>query len=403
MTFKYTAIDPKTNQKTSDTMQAANEPAAAEALKGRGLMPLELKLLDQEKGLARWRHRISTKEKVIFSRQLSTLINAGLPLVQSLRTVAEQLKNPKFKGIISEVIASVEGGSTFSAALARHPNAFNNVYISLIAAGETSGTLDVSLTRLADQQEKDAEIMSKVRGALVYPFIVLAVMGGVMTFMITTVLPQVQSLYNELPGAQLPLVTRLLLGVSHFFVHFWWALVLLLVGGGYLLRNWARTEHGRATVDRLKLRLPLAGQLYMKLYMARFARVSSTLLASGVPLLKMLEVSAEAVGNVGVAASLAKASESVKGGKALSASLRGDPYFTELVPDMIRIGEQSGALEGMLDKVADYYEKEVDNQVKAISTIVEPVLMIFIGIIALVIVAAVLLPIYSLVGKNFIK
>jgi type IV pilus assembly protein PilC len=259
------------------------------------------------------------------------------------------------------------------------------------------------LLRLANQQEKDAEIMSKVRGAMIYPAIVLLVLGAVVGFMVTTVLPQVQTLYDGLPGTKLPFITRMLLSFSHFITHFWWLVIIVFAAIAFLTVRWGRTAKGGRTLDTIKLNVKPLSTLFTKLYMARFARTGSTLVASGVPMIKMLNTTAEAVGNVIIADSITVATEKVKSGKSLSESLVGEKYFMDLVPDMIRIGEQSGKLEEMLAKVADYYEKEVDNQIKAISTIIEPLLMVVVGIMALIIVAAVLLPIYSLAGSGAIK
>ncbi len=306
------------------------------------------------------------------------------------------------KYIISKIVSDVEAGSSLSAAMARHPKVFGEVYTSLVAAGEASGTLDVSLTRLADQEEKDAEMISKVRGALVYPLIVVMVLLGVVTFLLTSVLPQVQSLYAGLPGVKLPLVTQVLLAVAHFILHFWWLIFLVIGGGGLAALRFVRTPGGQQFIDELKMKAWGIGPLFMKVYMARFSRTSATLVASGVPLIQMLNTTAKSIGNVHIEAAINRATEQVRGGKSLSAALSGDDHFLELVPNMIHIGEQSGALDSMLAKLADYYEKEVDNQIRSISTVIEPVLMITVGIIALIVVAAVLLPIYTLAGKNFI-
>jgi len=352
--------------------------------------------------LAKRFNKVKTKDKVLFSRQLSTLINAGLPLVQSLRNVNAQTTSKPLKVIINKVISDVEAGSTLSAAMGKHPEAFNQVYVSLIAAGEASGTLDKALERLAVQQEKDAEIISKVRGAMVYPIIVIAVMIGVVSFMLVKVLPQVQVLYQGLPGSHLPLLTVVLLAISNFIMHYWWAVIVLLALAVFFTTRWARTLGGKQVVDKLKMRAWPVGPLFVKMYMARFARTGGTLVASGVPLIQMLEITAASVNNVHVEASIHKAAEKVKGGKALSDSLQNDPNFLELVPNMLRIGEQSGSLEQMLSKTADYYEKEVDDQIKSISTIIEPVLMVVLGIVAFMIVAAVLLPIYGLAGQTFV-
>jgi type IV pilus assembly protein PilC len=276
------------------------------------------------------------------------------------------------------------------------------VFVSLVSAGEASGTLDKALERIADQQEKDAEIMSKVRGAMIYPIIVLAVMFGVVGFMIVKVIPQVESLYESLPAAELPLVTRVLLAVSDFLVNFWWVFLILIVLVVVFGSRYARSVGGRRVVDRAKLHMWPVNVLFQKMYMARFARTGTTLVASGVPLIQMLEITGDAVNNIFIEESIKRASEKVKGGKALSDALTAEHYFLTLVPNMIRIGEQSGSLENMLAKIADYYEKEVDNQVKAIQTIIEPVLMVILGIVAFIIVAAVLLPVYSLAGQSFI-
>lgn len=398
LTFTYEAKNSKTGEKVKAQVQADNEQAAAKLIRDQGLTPLNIHA--DRAGGGRFRGRIKTKDKVLFSRQLSTLINAGLPLVQSLRNVAGQTANKAFKTIINQIISDVEAGLSFSKALEKHPTVFNRVYVSLVAAGEASGTLDSGLARLADQQEKDADIISKVRGAMIYPLIVLLVMTGVVIFMVVKVLPQVQTIYAGLPNVSLPIFTRILLAVSHFITHFWWLVIIILVLGAFFGSRWARTLGGRQVIDRFKMKSPLIGPLYMKMYMARFARTGTTLVAAGVPLIQVLEITAEAVDNVHIAASLHRAIEKVKGGKALSDSLDHDPNFLELVPNMLRIGEQSGAMEDMMTKVADYYEKEVDNEIKAISTVIEPAMMILMGIIAIIIVAAVLLPIYGLVNQS---
>jgi type IV pilus assembly protein PilC len=399
LTFTYEAKNAKTGKKVKAQVQADNEQSAAKLIREQGLTPISIQVDKSASGGHRWQ-RIRTKDKVLFSRQLSTLINAGLPLVQSLRNVSQQTTNKAFKVVINQLISDVEAGTSFSAALEKHPLVFNRVYISLVAAGEASGTLDKALERLADQQEKDADIISKVRGAMIYPLIVFLVMIAVVIFMVVKVLPQVQSIYAGLPGVSLPFVTRILLFVSHIITHFWWLVILLLGLSIFFGSRWARTLGGRSVIDRFKMRAPLIGKLYMKMYMARFARTGTTLVAAGVPLIQVLEITGDAVDNVHIAQSLDRATEKVKGGKALSDSLSGDPNFLELVPNMLHIGEQSGAMESMMAKIADYYEKEVDNEIKAISTTIEPIMMVIMGLIAITIVAAVLLPIYGLVNQS---
>ncbi len=404
LSYKYVARDPSTGQKVKAEVEADSEQAAAKLIKQSGLSPIEVTLQDsQVTGVGKLLNKVKTKDKILFSRQLSTLINAGLPLLQSLHSVGSQTTSKPFKVVINKLINDVEAGSALSVAMSRHPMVFNQVYISLIAAGEVSGTLDRSLERIANQQEKDAEIVSKVRGAMVYPAIVMVVMVLVMTFMIIKVLPQVEVLYDGIPGATLPIVTRILLSVAHFATRFWWIVVLLIGLGVFMGTRWARTLGGKSIIDRTKMRTWPFGPLFMKMYMARFARTASTLVGSGVPLIQVLEITGAAINNVHIERSLKTATEKVKGGKALSEALTNDPNFLVLVPNMLHIGEQSGAIEKMLEKIADYYEKEVDNQIKTISTIIEPLLMVVMGIFAFIIVAAVLLPIYGLAGKTIIR
>ncbi len=401
--YTYTARNLKTGEKLTAEVEAENVAAATKLLTERGLAPLEIVPKQESGGLLPFLKRIPAKHLVVFSRQLSTLVNSGLPLVQSLEAVRKQTSNKQLAPIVGKIINDVEAGSSLADAMAEHPKVFNEVYTSLIAAGEASGTLDVSLERLADQQEKDAEIVARLRGAMLYPMIVIFVLIGVVVFLMTSVLPQVESLYAGLPNIKLPAVTQFLLSISHFLIKTWWIIFLLFIGGGFLLLRWIRTPQGRQFYDRVKLNGWAVGPLFKKLYMARFARVAGTLIASGVPLIQVLVTSSKSIGNVYIERSILRAAEEVKGGKSLSDSLAGDKHFLELVPNMIRTGEQSGSLDDMLAKLADYYEKEVDNQIKSISTIIEPVLMVTVGIVALIIVAAVLLPIYSLAGKNFIK
>lgn len=403
LTFSYTARDPASGQKVKAEVQAENEAAASKLVQQQGLSLLDISLkegMGGNSGLGKVFKRIKSKDKILFSRQLSTLINAGLPLVQSLRSIAQQTKNKHMKVVINQVIADVEAGQSFSAALASHPTVFDNVFINLVAAGEASGTLDKSLERLANQQEKDAEILSKVRGAMVYPAIVLFVMVLVVGFMVLQVLPQVEGLYTSIGGgASLPLLTRVLLGFSAFVREYWYVAVAVVIVMVFMGSRWARSLGGKRVIDRLKMTMWPIGPLFMKMYMARFARTGTTLVASGVPLVQTLQITGRSINNVHIEESLIKATEKVKAGKSLSSTLEDNPNFLDLVPNMLRIGEQSGAIEQMLGKTADYYEKEVDNEIKTISTVIEPVMMILLGIVAITIVAAVLLPIYGLVNE----
>jgi len=398
LTFTYKAHDTKTGKTVKGLVQANNEKEATKLIQKQGLIPTSVQ--EKSQNALFGGGRVKTKDKILFSRQLATLINAGLPLVQSLRSVSEKTKNKQLAEVLNQVIADVEAGKAFNEALARHPKVFDKIFVSLVAASETSGTLDQGLERLANQQEKDADIRSKVRGAMIYPLIVLLVMVGVGTFMVVKVLPQVQNIYSGIPGASLPFVTRLLLAVSHFITHFWYlAIILVLLIGGLGFR-WIKTGPGKEVIDRIKMKAWPISPLFMKLYMARFARTGTTLIASGVPLVQMLQITAESIDNVHIEKVINDAIQKVKGGKSLSESIENKPEFLDLVPQMIKVGEQSGAMEQMMGKIADYYEKEVDNEIKTISTIIEPVMMILMGIMAFILVAAILLPIYGLANQS---
>lgn len=398
LTYNYQARNSATGEKVKSTVQAENERAAARLITEQGLAPLEIKLVT--KGGNNAFNHVKSKDRVLFARQLSTLINAGLPLVQSLRMVQKQSTSKPLQAVLGDVIADVEAGQSFGSALEKHPQVFSKVFTSLVAAGEVSGTLDTSLERLAFQQEKDAEIVSKIKGAMIYPLIVVLVMIAVVGFMIVKVIPQVEIMYEGIKGAELPITTKILLAVSHFVTKYWWAFVILLVLGGVFGTRWARTMGGKRFFDGIYLHMPPINRLFKKMYMARFSRTGSTLVASGVPLLQMLDITSAAINNVYLDESIQRAITQVKGGKSLADAIEGDPNFLELVPNMLRIGEQSGSMESMMAKTADYYEKELDDEVKAISTIIEPVLMVTLGIVALVIVSAVLLPVYGLSGKD---
>jgi type IV pilus assembly protein PilC len=402
LTFEYTAHKDETGEIIKAEVQAENEKAAAKLLMAQGMFPITIDIKGSKDILAKagLGQRVSAKERVIFTRQLSTLINAGLPLTQSLRTVSEQITNKVLQDTVNEIVAAVEGGMSLGDAFAKHPKIFNDIYVSLVKAGEVSGSLDKSLERIANQQEKDAAIVSKIRGALIYPVIVLVVIFLVLVFMLTTVLPQVAGLYKDL-HQELPLLTKILVGVSNFIIHFWYLVAVGLLGLGFGLRNYIRTEKGRAAMDKFKLDMPLFGKIYRKVYMARFSRTLGTMLQSGIPMLEALRIVRDAIDNVHVEKVLDKSISGVKGGKALSSTLEGnDDTFIKLVPQMIKIGEQSGAIDSMLDRVATYFENEVDEEVKNISTTIEPLLMVVLGVVVGGVIAAILLPVYSLVGSG---
>lgn len=392
ITFNYKARDTNTGKIIRSTVQGNNEAAAARVLMAQGIVPIEMTPAGSGGGL---RSRVSSKDRVIFTRQLSTMLNAGLPLAQSLATVQDQTSNKALKSIIADVVGSINGGASLSDALSKYPKVFNTVYIALVSAGETSGTLDQSLARLADQQEHDADQLGKVRGAMVYPAIVMVVIIAVVVFMLVSLIPQVTSMYNDL-GKTLPTSTAILMGIVDFFAKYWYIIVVVLGFTIFFARRWLATEGGRKAWDTFKLNMPLFSTLFRKLYMSRFSRTSEVLLRSGVSMMETLKISADAVNNVVVKEEILQAVGKVKNGKALSDSLTGQDYILPFVPQMIRIGETSGSIDEMLDKVADYYDKEVDNTIASISTLIEPILMVAMAGMIGFIVLAVLLPIYGL-------
>ena len=398
LTYVYTAKDTGGTQIKAE-VQADSQRSAAKLLADQGLTPIKIEIKSNGRGLLGKRSKVKAKDRVLFSRQLSTLVGAGLPITQSLRTVSEQTQNKEMNLVINRIISDVEAGKSLASAFEAHPQVFDNVFVNLVAAGEASGTLDDALERIADQQEKDAEVAAKVKGALVYPAIVLVVIMGVIIFMLTTVLPQVEQLYDDLKQS-LPFITAIMLAISDFIISFWWLVLLMLVAMVYFARRYIETDSGRAVADQFKLSVPLFGKLFRKMYMARFARTGQTLMSTGVPMLEMMRITGNAVNNVHIKSSLEKASIKVKGGKALSDSITGDPNFLPLVPQMINIGEQSGSIDAMMGKAATFYENELDNEIKAISTTIEPILMVVLAIVAGLMVGAILIPVYGLVGTT---
>ncbi len=396
--FTYEARDKATGNIVKSLVQAESESEAAKALTAQGYMPLSIKEEVEGGWLARFTNRISSKDKIIFSRQLATLIGAGLPLTQSLHTVFEQTANKKMQEIVQEIIADVEGGKTLSSAFGKHPEVFNKIFIALVTAGEASGTLDDALKRIADQQEKDAAMVSKIRGAMVYPGIVLSVMVAVGVFMMVTIVPQVAKLYSDMKKT-LPVLTSILIGISNFVINFWWLTLILLALAIFFARQYVRTEAGSRLLDNLKLNMPPFKGMFRRLYMARFTRMGQTLLVTGVPMLDMLAIAAEGVNNAVVAEEITRAAGKVQSGKALSAALQTEDYILPMVPQMIKIGEQSGRIDEMMGKTAQAYEDELDEEIQAISTMIEPIMMVILAIFAGVLIGAVLFPIYSLVGS----
>ena len=395
--FSYRAKDKKTGNIVKGNLQATTERAAGKLLVEQGYVPEKISEV-KENFFSKFANRITTKDRITFSRQFATLIGAGLPLANSLRTVAAQTENKAMKAVIEDVLNNVEGGKSLTDSFAAHPDVFDNVYISLVRAGEAGGTLDESLKRLADQQEKDAAMMSKIRGAMVYPGIILVVIIAVLAFMMIMVVPQVRGLYEDM-GKELPGLTKFLVGMTDFFGMYWWALLIVLGILVFAFINFRKTDTGRNFFDTFKLNVPMFKGLFQKLYMSRFARTMQMLLGAGVSMLDSMAISARATGNTVVEKQVMEAAEKVKAGKELSKSLEDRDYILPLVPQMSSIGEQSGKIDEMLGRAAKVFTDEVDEQINNISTMIEPILMVIMAGLIGVVIGGTLLPIYSLVSS----
>ena len=396
--YNYKAKDKKTGRVVSGSVQAENERAAGRILPDQGYIPQKVSEERKDGWLAKFQNRVSSKQRIIFTRQFATLISAGLPLSAALRMVAEQTEDKPTKAMVEDILAQVEGGKTLHDAFSKYPQVFNKVYLSLIAAGEASGTLDVSLQRLAEQQEKDAAMISKIRGAMTYPAIVLLVIVVVIVFMMVAVVPQVENLYRDL-GEELPWMTKVLVGMSNFVMNFWW-LILVIVGIiVWFFLQFRKTDVGKKWLAVFKLNVPIFKGLFLRLYNARFARTAQMLLSAGVPMLEAMSISGEAINNIVLEDQIAQATTMVRSGKPLSVALKGRDYILPLLPQMAATGEQSGKIDEMLGKAAKVYEDELDERIAAISTMIEPILMVVLALVAGGIVGAVLFPIYNLVSK----
>ena len=397
--YNYNAKEKDTGKVVKGSIQADTERLAGRLLVEQGLIPESIVEEGTTNPFTKFNNRITGKDRIMFTRQLSTLVGAGLPLSASLRTVVEQTENKGMQAVGEEILAATESGKSLYEAFSAHPNVFNGVYLALIQAGEKSGTLDIALKRLADQEEKDAAMLGKIRGALVYPAIILVVIIAVLLFMMFAVVPQVRDLYEDM-GEELPGLTQGLVNLTDFVVNFWWLILLVLVGviaGAFFFVK--RTPAGKKVADTFKIHVPLFGGLFRKLYVSRFARTSEMLLSSGVPMVDSITIAIESVSNSVVEAEYTKSIELVKGGKSLSESIQDLDYMLPLVPQMAGIGEESGKIDEMLGKAAKVYEDELYEQINNISTMIEPILMVVMAGLIGVVVGGTLLPIYSLVNS----
>ncbi|MCQ2569066.1 MAG: type II secretion system F family protein [Candidatus Saccharibacteria bacterium] len=394
--FAYKAKESSTGKVIKGTIQAETERVAGKLLVDRGYVPESLK--EEGNGFGEKLNKVTTKDRINFTRQFATLVGAGLPIAQSLRTVSEQTSNKAMKSVIEEILADVESGRALGDAFGKHPDVFNNVYLSLIKAGEVSGTLDESLRRIATQEEKDDKMMGKIKSAMAMPLITLGVIIVVFIYMMLEVVPHVESLYNDL-GEELPGLTLALVAIKDFIIAFWWLALIVIAFFVMGVMQFLKTEPGIRASATFKLNVPMFNGLLRMLYMARFARIAQILLSTGVAVLDTLEIAGNAANNVVVEDSVKAAAQEVQGGKTLSDALRDKPYIDPMVYQMAAIGEQSGKMDEMLGKAAQVFEDELDEKIATLSAMIEPVMMILLAIVAGLLVGGVLFPIYALVNS----
>jgi type IV pilus assembly protein PilC len=399
MTFEYKVRDRAGGVQTGQ-MEAASSASVAKTLRDKGFVPLKIAerhmgTLDRELRLPGMRKKVKSKEVSVFSRQLATMVNSGLTLVRALTVLQEQAQNPSFAQVIGDVRSRVEQGSSLSASLANHPKVFGNLYTAMVQAGEVGGALDETLTRLADTLESGVRLRSKVKSAMAYPVVVMALIVLIVSAMLLFIVPIFQRMYADL-GGTLPLPTLTLIKISHTLTTLWWLVGLILGGGVFALRRWIRTPGGRERWDRFKLRLPIFGKLVQKVAISRFARTMSVLSRTGVPVLQALDIVSTTAGNAMVSAALRDVQESVKRGESLAAPLGRHEVFPPMVTHMMAVGEETGALDAMLAKVADFYDQEVDDAVSALTSLIEPVLIIVMGVVVGGILICLYLPMFNI-------
>lgn len=374
-------------------IEAENKAAAGMILKRQKILPTKIK--SKPKQITIFQQKIKTKDIVIFTRQFSTMINAGLPLVQCLDILSSQQPNPTFKKVLAQIKQDVEGGSTFADALARHPKVFDNLYVNLVAAGELGGVLDTVLNRLAVYMEKNEALKNKVKSAMTYPIIVLCVAFGVVAVLMIFVIPTFQDLFNQF-GSALPGPTQLVVDMSNFFRTSWYVMVAVIIAIIVGFKYARKHEKGRYYIDSMALKLPIFGPLIRKVAVAKFTRTLGTMISSGVPIMDGLEITSKTAGNVIVENAIRAVRTSISEGKSMSEPLEETGIFPGMVVQMIAVGEATGAMDQMLSKIADFYDEEVDTAVAALTSALEPMLMVFLGGIIGFVVVAMYLPIFRM-------
>ncbi len=381
------------------TVEANNEDMAVARLRADQISPIKLKKKVVGLSGIQFGSGVTEKDLVVFTRQFATMIDAGLPLVQCLDILSTQSENKKFGKVLADVKTTVESGSTFSDALRRHPRIFDELYVNLIAAGEIGGILDTILNRLGNYIEKSMKLKRQVRGAMVYPSAILVVAIGVIVVMLAKVIPVFQQMFMEMKAGALPAPTQVVINISEGFMKYWYlffgSAIALVVGMTLLLRN----ERGRLAFDSFILKVPLVGPVLRKVVVARFTRTLGTLLSAGVPILDALDIVAKTAGNKVVTRAIYHARQKISEGKDMASPLAETGVFPPKVVQMIGVGEQTGAMDTMLAKIADFYDDEVDVAVSALTSMLEPIMMVFLGTVVGGLIIAMYLPIFELAGN----
>lgn len=397
--FKYVAKN-KQGENIKGKIEAASRQQAVSALIGRELFVINVMPLGQQDGLVKnllHNSKVKFTDLVNFTRQLATMINAGLSLATALSILEEQSQSEMNK-LTSSLLKDIEGGLSFSEALAKYPDSFSRIYVQLVRAGEVGGVLDEVLERLAITMEKEKDFRAKTRGAMVYPIIIILAMIAVAIVMMVAVIPKLTEMYADF-GATLPTATRVLMSVSDFFVNSWWAVLLIAGVSGFALRTWKRTPQGDKATDGFFLRLPILGVLKQKIVLTDFSRTLALLLGAGVSLLEALDIVASAIDSAVYRDQLKEVNQRVEKGVTLSDAIAQYPNFPPILYQMIAVGEETGKLDSILTKIAEYFEKESEYAVKNLTTAIEPLIMIVLGVGVGFIVVAIIMPIYSLTSQ----
>ena len=383
----------------SGEMTAASKTDLQNLLKRQQITASKMSEKGREFNVPTFGGGIDSKELAIFTRQFSVMIDAGLPLVQCLEILAGQQENKIFQKVLINTREMVEGGSTLSAAMKASPKVFDPLYTNMVEAGETGGILDTILQRLSAYIEKNVKLQRAVKSAMVYPVGVISVAGAVITLLLWKVVPIFATLFAGL-GVELPLPTRIVIGLSNFIGSYFGLLILVgFVGSIFALKAWYGTPQGKYALDSLILKLPVLGLLMRKIAVARFTRTLGTLISSGVPILEGLDITARTAGNAVVERALVRVRRSLEEGKSLTEPLKESDVFPGMVTQMIGVGEQTGAMDAMLQKIADFYEEEVDAAVKDLLTALEPIMIVFLGLVVGGVVISMYLPLFTVIGK----